>query len=864
MAYVKQTWTDRVTEFPIRRKLTQVSGDVYDISREQGIVQQEGTPITAERLNHMEDGILGAAVPDGNYPDMSVGSADQIGASHRAEISDPFVFRPTAGTIDVSVDRDNVDENAEITAIYGKTVVWNQISNDNTPIVFSTPGATKKVMFPIGVKLVSGHKYYMSADREASGFDSTGFNQTIYLFTKVVIDDALSDEIVVRFHFSEKSKVFECGYDSVSDGTSSTLGSFWLYTDALNLPEGGSLTISNFMLIDLTRMFGSGSEPTAEEFRSMFPLSYYSYDAGSLLSFSATGLKTVGFNLLSGDGTAKLVGGKEYRIEGAYTALSFNGAAVSPEDGVFTVSGDGVLTVTGADSTTCVHFRHSGYRDGEYEAYRSETLTLPISTYFPTGMKSVGTVKDELRKDMAIQRIAKLTLAIDDMDNREEYPGWKNCGLKSILGVSTQGSMNAIFIYGSQISYNLEGTSDVLFLSRNSYGLTQTEWKELHQGEVLEFYIPLLSQNNTPINPPLDFSYRAEDFGTEEVLLPSGTAPTSVPMYADISYEQNLRDKLDHLPFSPSVPGDYLVHYDGIKQTYVPASEISILAQIADRTYEGVDLTVKFAREIEASPYNGNPWAWIKARIQNGNFSGIHVCDWIPFIADSHTYKAQVAGINTYKGYGGTAVGNHIDFISKELWHVSHTMNPVDFNNGTKFGDAPATECPWIASDLYLYLNSLSGTVASEAVAGGGSGTEVDYSTTGVYDKLPDSLKAVIIGKVALLETRYYAASMASQPSSWGWKDCGKLWLPTEVEVVGCGVWAAHARSIGGTAVQYPIFCGTMNRVKYQNNLRRTWWTLTPGIGGYSTWCDIFDNGAANADSASRSGYSIPICFRIG
>jgi hypothetical protein len=46
-----------------------------------------------------------------------------------------------------------------------------------------------------------------------------------------------------------------------------------------------------------------------------------------------------------------------------------------------------------------------------------------------------------------------------------------------------------------------------------------------------------------------------------------------------------------------------------------------------DRLYEGVDLSVKFAAEIAGY---SSVWAWIQARIQSANFTGIHVGDYIP------------------------------------------------------------------------------------------------------------------------------------------------------------------------------------------------------------------------------------------
>mgnify|MGYP006896647763 CR=1 FL=1 len=97
--------------------------------------------------------------------------------------------------------------------------------------------------------------------------------------------------------------------------------------------------------------------------------------------------------------------------------------------------------------------------------------------------------------------------------------------------------------------------------------------------------------------------------------------------------------------------------------------DASVAAALADHIYPGSDLSEKFANEVAVPPYSGDPWAWIKARIQAGDFTGIHVNDYIPFTTtDNKSLKACVGGINTYKGYGDTAVGNHIDFICRELF----------------------------------------------------------------------------------------------------------------------------------------------------------------------------------------------------
>lgn len=283
--------------------------------------------------------------------------------------------------------------------------------------------------------------------------------------------------------------------------------------------------------------------------------------------------------------------------------------------------------------------------------------------------------------------------------------------------------------------------------------------------------------------------------------------------------------------------------------------------------YEGVDLTQVFADEIAANPYYGDPWAWIKARIDADYFKGIHVADYVPmqFIFPStFTLNAQIAGINTYKGYGDTAVGNHIDFACRELWPIRHPVNPVNINNGTKFGDAAATEFPWLASDIYLWINSKSGRVASAATAGGGDGTAVDYTQGGVYYYLPDNLKSVIVEKRAYLPKRYSASGLLSDDNAGGWNDIGKLWLPSEFEVYGAPVWGGKGGyATMGNCVQYPIFAHNMHCVKNRSGSRDSWWELSVFSGGTTGWCVVYSSGIPSGNGASDTNIATPVCFRV-
>ena len=138
--------------------------------------------------------------------------------------------------------------------------------------------------------------------------------------------------------------------------------------------------------------------------------------------------------------------------------------------------------------------------------------------------------------------------------------------------------------------------------------------------------------------------------------------------------------------------------------------EIDAARATLDRLYKGVNLADKFASEI--ANYS-DQWAWIKARIQAGNFSGIHVGDYLPFMLNAGTaggkaiaaqdFNAEIAGIDTYYGYGDTAVNHHIDFVTKTVIDTEITWNPADNNNGTS-----VIPQPWLASQVYAWLNGVN------------------------------------------------------------------------------------------------------------------------------------------------------------
>jgi len=294
-------------------------------------------------------------------------------------------------------------------------------------------------------------------------------------------------------------------------------------------------------------------------------------------------------------------------------------------------------------------------------------------------------------------------------------------------------------------------------------------------------------------------------------------------------------------------------------------SEIEITRLLANRLYPGRDLTILFADEINT--FGGNPWAWIRSRIHTGNYRGINIGDFISFTAGGSNITAEIAGINTYTGYGDTVagssspVGNHIDFISRNCWPTAIRWNLANYNNGLS-----SMPNPWLVSNLFAWLNSLQMHIPND-IAADPETTAVDYTTSGIYNQLPEALKDVIVQKRLLLPRRYVARNLLIDDNNWDWRDIGFLWIPGEIEVFGINMWGSVVPSLPGRSVggfrQYPLFEQAGKRTKGVNiGGRLNWWLLNARGGSSTSVSNVSSNGIPN-ETAASSAIHTPVCFRI-
>lgn len=403
-----------------------------------------------------------------------------------------FTFRPSAG------DKSIRDESAVIRRIKGNTSVWGQYvrngnftegtrystgvnatlsNNDDGSINIvnkgtESDGISQQFVSPIPAK----HKVLIVMDYKRS---STAVSNVVFYLTKS--GSGIYDRSFIYSVSSDSRRV-----DSAILETTNDTDIILVYPFIKGV-AGEYVTMYSYMAIDLTAVFGAGKEPTTyEEFRKYYPDAYYPYCEPELRTMRATAIETVGFNLFNGE-YADLIGGKTYYIGGTdIGTLTFtpNGTPASEvielgDDRTYTPLVSGKIYSTGTD--VCVHFQHSGIKDGECADYVEHMLELPeIAKYFPDGMNGIGKVYDEINAENAIQR----------------------CGVRA-------------YEDGDENDPNV-----ITDRTNTVYQLAE----------------PIVK----PIIEPIQLAYDVEDFGTERAISPEDSAP----FRADIVYQFNAEGRI--------------------------------------------------------------------------------------------------------------------------------------------------------------------------------------------------------------------------------------------------------------------------------------------------------------------------------
>lgn len=106
-----------------------------------------------------------------------------------------------------------------------------------------------------------------------------------------------------------------------------------------------------------------------------------------------------------------------------------------------------------------------------------------------------------------IERIKHYSLAVTDMNNSEDFPGWLNVeDLAEVFGSGRNEELTSQLLINVGNRFSINTDSNLIFLRKSVYNLTQTEWKTKYPDLIVEIY----AMRATPIITDLSAEEIAE------------------------------------------------------------------------------------------------------------------------------------------------------------------------------------------------------------------------------------------------------------------------------------------------------------------------------------------------------------------
>ena len=184
-------------------------------------------------------------------------------------------------------------------------------------------------------------------------------------------------------------------------------------------------------------------------------------------------------------------------------------------------------------------------RNGEYKPYTTDTRNIDIATYFPDGMKSAGSIHDELTISKAVKRVGVVDLGALSWSTATASGGnirFVNTTLKTVIAKQPDDNAAANVIcmalpsisanksYQNNLGIAVDGGGNVY--GNDLVSTSATAFQAAMSGVML--YYELATPVETEITPPLTMTYTVEQGGTEQIVIPTGensAAPTLAIVY---------------------------------------------------------------------------------------------------------------------------------------------------------------------------------------------------------------------------------------------------------------------------------------------------------------------------------------------
>ena len=295
--------------------------------------------------------------------------------------------------------------------------------------------------------------------------------------------------------------------------------------------------------------------------------------------------------------------------------------------------------------------------------------------------------------------------------------------------------------------------------------------------------------------------------------------------------------------------GWYIDLENGVEITsdYVPTNNIELFAKWSSSITENLDFETSEWTDIVDAIDNDNT-GFLQDAMDNGKYRIVEF--------DSQDYRLRVANVTTPdeckdSNFSQSACGVVLEFVDIL---ETHRMNPYDssiFQNGN--GNTGG----WKYSEMRAYVNSskyLEDTTE-----------EVDFATTGIYNRLPSDLKSVI------KKTKVISSHGKKQTENFETMDY--LYLLSKKEI-----WGGTSSSIDSSydttrQLDYYYNLGVKATTKYapvrklsspRSTTYKEWWTRSAHTDNKYYFNVATNNGGPDYFTSSNYAYGVSPAFRIG
>ena len=532
------------------------------------------------------------AKKNGDYDELTAGFSKQLISKVRVSDSAPYLFRTSGGSLDIG--------NREFDKLIGGTFAFNQLlaiadlretqtvndvtatnNNDGTFTITGTANADGYIALSFGTNTIQNHIYCIGFDKGvkiSTGYPADGYNITKW--------QRATGNGTVYFRL-ENGVVYNSKISVVK----------------IDLTQMFGATIADYIYSLESANAGAG----VDWFRRLFPLPYYEYNAGELISVKTNLHKMVGFNAwdeetelgqyntttgepqannycIRGKNRFNVIPNTDYfcdnnNIRRLYYDAADNfistdfgrGNKRTPENAYYMRIYLSDAYGTEYKNDICINLSWDGERNGEYEPYKAE--------YYP------------LAANLELRGIPKLDASNNLYYDGDEYESTGDVTRKygiidlSTLQSATVGSapvwfaelsnakvpasnsdvFNGICARYEPIRYN------AIAANTNNVAINTSGYVYVNNGSattpptgylLYELATTTAETVNGFTNPQF-----VDDFGTEQYI---DERPVAVPVGHYTEYDQNLRAKLEMSPDSPANDGAYLMQHNNGENSYIP------------------------------------------------------------------------------------------------------------------------------------------------------------------------------------------------------------------------------------------------------------------------------------------------------